>query len=1254
MLVQESDLYLYHLTLKRQTNYVNSCIGHFIDREQDNKRSKDLQLCIATETHIELYDVANGTLRRLIEIPIFATLTTIESFRIENSSVSLLAMTSDSGNLTIAQFHRPSLNRIALKTVLNQPMTRSQVRRVSPISYMTVDPYGRCLLLSAIEKNKLCFVLNTNNDGSLVIQSPLEAIRPDVITLDITSCDVQYDNPCFAALEIDANNYHLVFYILDLSLNHIVKKAEYKVNSEANFIMGIPALSKYKINCVSNTDEINPFVLVGFENCLMVKDMNGFFSLKVPLPNRNGQKATIISGALQTLKKSFFILLQSNFGDLYKLTIEPDGNDRDKPLVSISYFDTIFQAEKLHIFKNGYLFANSELGDSYLFQFDSLGDDSEKITSADPGKQLRFEPTETLNNLSIVSTKKNLNPLLSTQVTNSNPLTIAANSTRILTNGVRFEDDISSPLPPGAENIWTIKVPGESIHKLLFLGFPKSTMILEIESGTLEEMNSLKNPFKVKGDKSLYVAAMTDQYIIQVCENELRQVVSDKDGFTCNLKWFPPAGIRIVCATSSETQLSIGLSNCEIVYFEITSGSLHESQNKIELDEPITSISMVRSKRSDYLAVGSNDSTVKLISLKRSDMDEFMEIVSIQTVLAPVTDLKLIQDSNLELHIGLENGVYCRSMVNNNDGQLYDVRTKFLGPRPVTLSCLGSISLEQSSEDEDIEEDEEEKEEGKQASTSQNLRPAVLLHCTKTWISYTKTPLLYVRPILSGSNNLTKVCEFIADESSLNGCCAISSSGSLMIGKLKDFSTQEEWFQVEDVSVDGSKAAHHIDGESDEEEDQDVRLGVHPYDKPILLAFQEDKRLLLNIECSRREGKGFRVSISRGGEIYTLPQGDEVFKVMEGIDVVTASLAKFSGSTDHLVLSTRDGYLTTFVVSVDKKGKTFDFRLLHKTLIEDQVTCMIPFSDKLLVPIFGSLVLFGLGKKQLLKQSFSETTPSITKITALANWKNQRVAVGDIRESVTLFLLDKSKNAFLPIADDIVKRHVTTLAFLDVSTILGGDKFGNIWTLRLQSENEKTLSQCFPHAIERLQQLPPVKKYAPNIMECPFKLTLTNMFYVNDIPMNIHILESLQMSDRPAIMYSGLQGTIGCLTPLLSRAEISNFKTIESMMSEADERFYLKSESEVVHDDSLKEDSEFELSNKSQGDVPEGSYSIVDRDHLRYRSYYAPVRNIVDGDLCERFIDLSYTAQKFLCAESKTLNPDTIIKIINDIRTNCM
>lgn len=1210
---------------------------------------------MATETHIELYDVADGNLRKLYDVPIYATITALESFRLENSSVSFLAMTSDSGNLTIAQFHRPALGCIALKTILNQPITRSQLRRVSPISFMSVDPYGRCLLLSAMEKNKLCFVLNSNTDGTLMLQSPLEAIRPDVTTLDVTSCDVQYDNPCFAAVEIEAKEYHLVFYILDLGLNHIVKRADYKLSSEVNFLMGVPALSKYNINCVTKTDETNPFVLIGFEGYLLLKDMNGFFSLKVQLPNRIGHKASIITGSLQLLKKSFFILLQSNFGDLYKLTIEPDHNDRDRPIVAISYFDTIFQAEKLHIFKNGYLYANSEMGDSHLFQFDSLGEDSQKVTSNEPEKQLQIEPSNNLNNLSIASTKRNLNPLLSTQVTNSNPLTLVANSHRTLTNGVKFEDNISSPLPPGAENIWNIKVPGRSNQSLLLIAFDKMTMILEVENGTIEELNIPNNPFKVKDDKLLHAATMGEKSIIQVCENELRQIVISKDGFTCNLNWFPPAGIRIVSSTNSQSQLALGLSNNEIAYFEISSDSLHELQDRIEFDEPIASISVVNSHRSDFLAVGSKDSTVKIVSLKSSNKDEFMEVVSIQTVLAPVSDIMLVQDRGLELHVGLQNGIYYRSKISSNDGQVHDVRTKFLGSKSVTISHLQSVSFEESSdtdEDDDEHEDEEERQDqNDKAASIRKLRPCVLLHCNGTWISYTDDHLLYVRPVLSRTSNLTRVCEFMAGESSINGCCAISSSGSLAIGKLKDFVSLSKWFLTEDAHPI-EKNFGQENGDSDSEDDQDVRLEAREYDRSKIIPFQDDKRLLLHIESCSREEK-MRFSVSRGEFWYNFRQGEDIFKSVEG-SVITASLVKFSGNKDHLVVSSRDSHLKTFEIFVDKKGRTFDFRLLHSTPVEDKVASMIPFSDKLLVPIYGSLILFGLGKKQLLKQSISETTPSLTKITALANWQNQRIAVGDARESVTLFLLDKSNNKFVPIADDIVKRHVTSLAFLDASTVLGGDKFGNVWTLRLKEEFENTIAQCFPHAAERLQDLPLVKRNAPNIMECPFKLNLTNMFYINDIPINIHVLNSLQISDRPAIVYTGLQGTVGCLVPLLSRAEITTFTKLEHIMSEADDKFYLKGESEWPSHNSPKEELDLGLSKKVQDNVPEGAYSIVGRDHLKYRSYYGPVRNIVDGDLCERFFDLSNAERTFLCNEAKALSPEIIIKYLNDIRTNCI
>ncbi|QLQ82650.1 hypothetical protein HG537_0H04130 [Torulaspora globosa] len=1290
MLVQESELYLYHLTLKRQSNYVYSCIGHFIEVENSDKskRPKDLQLCVATETHVELYDVAGGDLLPLVEIPVFATIMGMESFHVENVRQSFLAMVSDSGNLTVAKFNRRSNSEIYLETLVNYPMTRSQIRRMSPASYLKVDTFGRCILVSAVEKNKLCFVVNETGDGSVMIQSPLEVVRPDFLTLDLVSCDVQYDNPCFASIEVDIlankNDHHLVFYVLDLGLNHVVKKADYVINGEANFLMGLPVLSKYNINCTGEKDthdEINPFVLIGFQGYLLVKDMSGLFSLKVQIPRRteeSSEKISIISSAIQILKKSFFILLQSNFGDLYRLTIEPNEEDRNRPVVSISYFDTIFQAEKLHIFRNGYLFANSELNDNYLFQFDSLGDDNTEILSSrDPKEQLFFKPSKTLKNISIVSHRKNLNPLLTTQVIKANPLTIAAgttSTTRLLSNGVNFEEQISSPLPPGARDLWTIKPSGQPFHKLLFLGFLKSTMVLRIEEGSIEELNLSQNPFKLNGDRTVLVATMGYRSTIQVCENELRQIVPGGDGmnqFSLKLEWFPPAGIRVITATSTETQLCLGLSNNELVYFEISeqTDTLHESQNRIEIEEPISIVAMSTSRRSDFLAVGTKDSTVKIVSLKMSDTEDFMEVVSIQTLLAAVNSMKLIENKDLELHIGLQNGVYYRSKINKRDGQIYDVRTKFIGPMPIGLSSLKSTSLSLASDKEDVE---EENAEGKETSAGDKCH-CVVLHCTKTWISYTKDELLNIRPVLfSGLSGLSTLCEFVAEETSINVCCAISSSGSLVIGRLTDFVCRQKWFQITDNTLekisgketdkenDSSKDAERVEGhekeeneDEEEEEEESVTLQWHAYDRSKLLAFPEDRALLLQLESSSTHD-GARVSISKNQQRYQSAQGRETFKTLPNINVVTASLVKFTSNVDHLVISSRDGVLHTFEIVLNKGKCQFNLRMIHQTAIEDKVSAMIPFTDKLLVPIFGNLILFGLGKKQLLKQSISETTPSMTKVTALANWGNERIAVGDSRESVTLFVFDKTKKSFVPIADDTIKRHTTSLAFLDPSTVLGGDKFGNIWTLRLNKEYESMISTSLPPVIERMQQLPSLKRKSPNIMECPFKLTQTNMFYINDIPMDFHVLQSTQMSDRPSIIYSGLQGTIGCLIPLLSKAEITKLKAIETIMSEADDKFYMKHEMEKRASEvpAAAEDTEIGASLASHNGIPEGSYSIVGREQSRYRGYYAPVRNVIDGDLCERFLNLLPTEQSFLCAELKTLQPDTVIRSLNDVRTN--
>ena len=59
---------------------------------------------------------------------------------------------------------------------------------------------------------------------------------------------------------------------------------------------------------------------------------------------------------------------------------------------------------------------------------------------------------------------------------------------------------------------------------------------------------------------------------------------------------------------------------------------------------------------------------------------------------------------------------------------------------------------------------------------------------------------------------------------------------------------------------------------------------------------------------------------------------------------------------------------------------------------------------------------------------------------------------------------------------------------------------------------------------------------------------------------------------------------------------------------------------------------------------------ICGRDHLSYRSYYYPVKNIIDGDLCEQFNTLDASKQKSISEELDRL-PADVSKKLEDIRT---
>ena len=509
MLIQESDLVLYNLTLQRQSNYIHSSTGNFVNADTLTKSQNSLQLCLATENHIELYDLSKRNLQKIgNDIPFFAIIKNIKTLRHPTLDIDYLVITSDSGNLSILKFvWNSDTSTLALSPLCIEPVARSEVRRLSPMEYIAVDKQSRCLMISSVEKFKFCYLLNCNNINTSnvndspnngIISSPLEAIRSNFITLDLVACEMGYiDNPCFASLEMEIttskknrNFFHLVFYMMDLNLNCIVKKADYLLPGKPNMLIPLTDLAEYGIltnidnNQYKNNDTTNPFVMVALEDSLLIKDLKGYYNIKVSLPKCRDHlsPAVVISHAYRSFKKQIFILLQTNYGDLFKLQIIPNQNEGNKPQCIINYFDTIPVAEQLHITTNGLLFANSETHSNYLFQFEGLG--------SDEGEEI-FTFSRTLQNLSILEKKSTSNYMTAANVVKNSsnqavvPLKLFTNTEdsiiKSYTNSVDVETLISSPLPPGPKNIWTLKRRlDDEFHSYVTLAFNQYTVFLNI------------------------------------------------------------------------------------------------------------------------------------------------------------------------------------------------------------------------------------------------------------------------------------------------------------------------------------------------------------------------------------------------------------------------------------------------------------------------------------------------------------------------------------------------------------------------------------------------------------------------------------------------------------------------------------------------------------------------------------------------------------------------------------------------------
>ena len=217
-----------------------------------------------------------GRVQTVCSTEVFGLIRSLKPFRFPGSHEDYVIAGSDSGRIVILKF---SKEKNMFVKVHQETFGKSGCRRIVPGEYLAVDPKGRACLIGALEKQKFVYVLNRDSEARLTISSPLEAHKSYHVVYDIVGLDTGFDNPQFAAIELDYGEAdvdptgeaaeeatkQLVLYELDLGLNSVVRKSSETIDNGASMLIAVPGVA----------DGGPGGVIAGCENFLLYRNFLG-------------------------------------------------------------------------------------------------------------------------------------------------------------------------------------------------------------------------------------------------------------------------------------------------------------------------------------------------------------------------------------------------------------------------------------------------------------------------------------------------------------------------------------------------------------------------------------------------------------------------------------------------------------------------------------------------------------------------------------------------------------------------------------------------------------------------------------------------------------------------------------------------------------------------------------------------------------------------------------------------------------------
>jgi splicing factor 3B subunit 3 len=528
-----------------------------------------------------------------------------------------------------------------------------------------------------------------------------------------------------------------------------------------------------------------------------------------------------------------------------------------------------------------------------------------------------------------------------------------------------------------------------------------------------------------------------------------------------------------------------------------------------------------------------------------------------------------------------------------------DFRTRFMGTRPVKLFKIVMHGM-----------------------------PAVLALSSRSWLVYNYQGRLHVTPL--SYETLEYGSGFSSDQCPEGlVCVAANTLRILTIQRLGEVFNQQAiklaFTPRKMVLLNDSKCFVLIETDHNVDAAAAQAAGSSALDNANQEDDEEETSVPYQIFGVQRAGLGKWASCIR---VLDPIEGDtkQVIDMWEDEAAVSVCLVKFHdrpgdqfvlvGTTTGMKLGDRsaEGCIHTYSVSGTQ------LTLLHKTTIDAVPRALCAFQGRVLVGAGKTMRLYDFGRRKLLRKCENRRFPCM--IVSIQT-QGERIFVGDVAESFFYAKYNRSTNSLFIFGDDTNARWLTAACCLDFDTLAGGDKFGNVFVCRLPAEAKDDAGEE-PGAIGGYDH--------GNAEGARFKVNEIVQFHVGETVTSIQKC-SLSPGGAAAIVYGTVGGGIGAMQPFVSRQDVDFFMHLEMHLRGA-------SGAREVRD------------SKDEG----GGYdhpSVCGRDQLSFRSSYFPVKDVIDGDLCETFLALDKKRQKTI-ADDLDRTPGEIAKKLEDMRNRLL